>query len=69
MVSPDVMSLTPHHAKYYAYDLTRRAASGMDRLSMALFEEKRDQLIDQLEQRLAQRTQAETLFTIRWAVV
>lgn len=31
--------------------------------------EKRDQLIDQLEQRLAHRTQAETLFTIRWAVV
>jgi hypothetical protein len=30
---------------------------------------KRDQLIDQLEQRLAQRTATETLFTIRWAVV
>jgi hypothetical protein len=32
------MSLTPYHAKYYAYDLTRRAASGMDRLSMSLFD-------------------------------
>lgn len=32
------MSLTPHHAKYYAHDLTRRAASGMDRLSTALFD-------------------------------
>lgn len=32
------MRLTPHHAKYYAYDLTRRAASGMDRLSTALFD-------------------------------
>ncbi len=32
------MSLTPHHAKYYAYDLTRRAASGMIRLSTALFD-------------------------------
>ncbi|OQC40771.1 MAG: RNA polymerase-associated protein RapA [Acidobacteria bacterium ADurb.Bin051] len=31
--------------------------------------EKRDQLIDQLEQRLAQRTTSETLFSIRWAVV
>ena len=31
--------------------------------------EKRDQLIDQLEKRLAQRTATETLFTIRWAVV
>jgi len=34
----DMMSLTPHHAKYFAYDLTRRATSGMDRLSMALFD-------------------------------
>ena len=32
------LTLTPHHAKYYAHDLTRRAASGMDRLSMALFD-------------------------------
>lgn len=32
------MSLTPHHARYYAYDLTRRAPSGMDRLSTALFD-------------------------------
>lgn len=32
------MSLTPHHAKYYAHDLTRRAPPGMDRLSTALFD-------------------------------
>lgn len=32
------MNLTKHHAKYFAHDLTRRAASGMDRLSMALFD-------------------------------
>jgi len=32
------MSLTPHQAKYFAHDLTRRASSGMDRLSMALFD-------------------------------
>jgi len=32
------VSLTPHHAKYFAYDLTRRAATGMDRLSMSLFD-------------------------------
>ncbi|WP_459943266.1 SNF2-related protein, partial [Deferrisoma palaeochoriense] len=32
-------ALTPHHAKYYAYDLTRRAAAGdPDRLSMSLFD-------------------------------
>ena len=30
--------LTPHHAKYFAHDLTRRATNGMDRLSMALFD-------------------------------
>lgn len=32
------MSLTSYHAKYFAHDLTRRAASGMDRLSMSLFD-------------------------------
>lgn len=32
------MSITAHHGKYFAYDLTRRAANGMDRLSMALFD-------------------------------
>jgi predicted nucleic acid-binding Zn-ribbon protein len=31
--------------------------------------EKRDQLVDQLEKRLAQRTTTEMLFTVRWAVV
>lgn len=31
--------------------------------------EKRDMLIDQLERRLAQRTETEDLFTIRWRVV
>lgn len=31
-------TLTPHHAKYYAYDLSRRASSGMDRSSTALFD-------------------------------
>ncbi len=31
--------------------------------------EKRDTLIDQLEHRLAQRIETETLFTIRWRVV
>ncbi len=32
------MKLTPYHAKYFAHDLTRRAVTGMDRLSMALFD-------------------------------
>jgi hypothetical protein len=43
------MSLTPHHAKYYAHDLTRRAASGMDRLSMALFDASVDLNPHQIE--------------------
>jgi superfamily II DNA or RNA helicase len=33
-----MITLTPHHAKYYAHELTRRAATGMDRLSAALFD-------------------------------
>src|SRR5271156_539881 len=32
------MNLTPYHAKYFAHDLTRRAPSGLDRLSMSLFD-------------------------------
>lgn len=32
------MNLTPYHAKYYAYDLTRKSVGGMDRLSMSLFD-------------------------------
>jgi ERCC4-related helicase len=32
------MNLTDYHAKYFAHDLTRRAARGMDRLSMSLFD-------------------------------
>jgi hypothetical protein len=32
------MTLTSYHAKYFAHDLTRRATSGMDRLSMSLFD-------------------------------
>lgn len=30
--------ITNFHAKYFAHDLTRRAASGLDRLSMSLFD-------------------------------
>lgn len=41
--------MTPHHAKYYAYDLTRRAASGLDRLSMSLFDASVDLNPHQIE--------------------
>jgi len=30
--------ITAYHGKYFAYDLTRRASTGMDRLSMSLFD-------------------------------
>lgn len=33
-----VIAITPYHAKYFAYDLTRRSPGGMDRLSMSLFD-------------------------------
>lgn len=32
------MDLTPYHAKYFAFDITRRAPEGLDRLSIALFD-------------------------------
>ena len=32
------MTITTYQAKYYAYDLTRRAPAGMDRLSVSLFD-------------------------------
>ena len=32
------MNVTAYHAKFYAYDLTRRASTGLDRLSMSLFD-------------------------------
>jgi len=32
------MPITPHQAKYFAHDLTRRSTSGLDRLSMSLFD-------------------------------
>lgn len=43
------MSLTPHHAKYFAYDLTRRASGGLERLSMALFDATADLNPHQIE--------------------
>jgi SNF2 family DNA or RNA helicase len=31
-------TITPHHAKYYAYELTRQAPSGVERVGRALFD-------------------------------
>lgn len=38
MAQATMAQTTPYHAKYFAYDLTRRAVSGIDRLSMSLFD-------------------------------
>ena len=75
------MNLTPHHAKYFAHGLTRRATCGLDRLSLALFDAAVDLNPHQVEAALfalqsplskgvilAQRTETQILFTIRWAV-
>jgi ERCC4-related helicase len=34
----EAMNVTAYHAKFYAHDLTRRASTGLDRLSMSLFD-------------------------------
>ena len=43
------MQLTNHQAKYFAYDLTRKSTSGLDRLSMALFDASVDLNPHQIE--------------------
>jgi hypothetical protein len=43
------MILTPYHAKYFANDLTRRSTSGLDRLSMSLFDASVDLNPHQIE--------------------
>src|SRR6476620_2234534 len=43
------MDLTSYHAKYYAYDLTRRATDGLDRLSQSLFDASVDLNPHQIE--------------------
>ena len=46
------MSITLHQSKYFAHDLTRRAANDMDRLSMALFDAAVDLNPHQIESAL-----------------
>jgi len=44
-----VLAITPYHAKYFAWDLTRHAPEGLDRLSMSLFDAKVDLNPHQIE--------------------
>ncbi|GAB6275600.1 MAG: hypothetical protein SAMD01599839_01400 [Rectinema sp.] len=37
-----MFDITPYHAKYFAWDLTRHAPEGLDRLSMSLFDAEVD---------------------------
>jgi len=54
---PHRMTLTDYHAKYYAYELTKRcSADSMERL------------ITEVEGKLQQRTSLNHLFTVRWCL-
>ncbi|HOV94717.1 MAG TPA: SNF2-related protein [Spirochaetales bacterium] len=44
-----MFSITPYHAKYFAWDLTRHAPEGLDHLSMSLFDAKVDLNPHQIE--------------------
>ena len=44
-----MVKIAPHHAKYLAFDLTRRATEGIDRLSMSLFDAQVDLNPHQIE--------------------
>ena len=53
--------ITPHQAKYYAYELTKRSPSDS-------IEKQKDNLIDNIEKKLNQTVSLETLFIIKWKV-
>ena len=44
-----MFAITPYHVKYFAWDLTRHAPEGLDRLSMSLFDAKVDLNFHQIE--------------------
>ncbi len=44
-----MLAITPYHAKYFAWDLTRHAPEGLDRLSMSLFDAQVDLNPHQIE--------------------
>ena len=44
-----MLAITSYHAKYFAWDLTRHAPEGLDRLSMSLFDAKVDLNPHQIE--------------------
>jgi hypothetical protein len=69
------MPITDYHAKYFAYELTKRCPSDSpERFAGALvdaqdkIDQRREQLIADIESRLIQKTQSESLFSIGWKI-
>ncbi len=69
------MNLTPYHAKYFAYELTKHCPSGsIEKLAGALvdaqddIDRQREQLIAEIGGKLHQKTVLQTLFSILWTM-
>ena len=76
--SKNYMALTPYHAKYLAYELTRRYSSdSLQKLAASLSDAqvdlkvdvRKENLINEIEVRMKQKTETNELFTIKWKVV
>ncbi len=70
------MHLTCYHAKYFAYELTRRYASdSLQKLAASLSDAqnkidlRKENLINEIESRMKQQIESNELFTIKWKVV
>lgn len=69
------MDLTLYHAKYYAFELTKRCPiDSVEKLAGALvdaqddIDRRREQLIAEIEGKLQQRVSQTPLFSIRWTL-
>jgi hypothetical protein len=68
------MHLTDYHAKYFAFELTKRCPSdSVEKLASVLADAQVDlnphqvgSRLDEIGQRLQQKLEQERLFTIRW---
>lgn len=59
------MGLTDYHAKYIAYQLTRRCPpDSVEKLAAALV----DAQVDLNPHQMKQRTRTEPLFSVRWTI-
>ncbi len=77
LIRPNLnMRLTDYHAKYFAYELTKRCPSDSpERFSGELFDapdkidRRREQLIADIESRLTQKVTSEEMFMIQCKLV